>query len=228
VVDPAPLTVVFFPQTRAKSWTDVRLFKNLDAAVKHYGKHVVGQSAYRSRQDFVDRHDIKQLRKFAVDLATQFSQDSEIYHTSLIGERTFVSPHAADELIQSDNIHNIARAIWDLCQVVGDRVSGLPDDPANDDRYKIYLDKLASPEGRAQWGKLQKQARVIAEALIEANEPTMTQHELERFMDNLVLVEKLQTRQKPMLIWRYYGPILGELGFIYYPGRRLRPEPEVA
>jgi hypothetical protein len=92
--------------------------------------------------------------------------------------------------------------------------------------YRVFVDKLKSPEAEAVIAKLPKQCRVVAQGFADHGESYLDEDELDLFALNLKRDGKLKTKQSGERIVRYYLPELAKLGFIEYKGRRSKGEGE--
>lgn len=121
----------------------------------------------------------------------------------------------------------VATMVWRQFQFIGDRVTNrwLDGDPntgagGSTKMYRIFVDKLRSPDSQAVIEKLPKQCRIVAQGFADHGESYMEEDELDLFALNLKRNGHLKTKQTGERIVRYYLPELAKLGFIDYKGRR--------
>lgn len=217
---PGQWVVVLFPQTKAKDYSDIRLYPSMDAATNRYAKATRTLHIYGSPGELVHRHGGPTLHKFLVDLVDQFSSVDQRYPKCEI---------AKDELTANIEIHSSQRQavgdeLWRVCQLVGDKCTGPSVNADDDEHFKIRIDRMTTPEGREKWGKFPKQARQIIEALIANAKSIMPESELHKLVSGLVANRIMKTKQDPWRIFAYYAPMFGDAGLLYYPGKRHKLE----
>ena len=221
-VDASLWAVVIFPKNKEKGLYSVRLFKTVDLAVAHYGKPARTQYIYASAGELANRLSPQKLKEYLVDITAQFSDESAQYRASEIKQsrRLTIEEDTSAYLVNNGGREALAKGLWAICHLVGDQVHGLPDSKENEDKFKINLDRLQSAEGRAVWEKFNKQSRTFCQGLIDHSELVLEESEVHQLVKNLVKEGKLKTKQDPVLVWKYYAPLLADSGFIIYPGKR--------
>jgi hypothetical protein len=146
-----------------------------------------------------------------------------------------LQPSLDDELPDSmqEEPLKVAVMVWQQFQMIGDRVTNkwLDGDPETGGSgptkmYRVFVDKLRSPEAAAVIEKLPKQCRVVAQGFADHGESYLTEDELDLFALNLKRNGKLKTKQSGERIVRYYLPEMAKLGFVEYKGRRGKGEDE--
>lgn len=130
-----------------------------------------------------------------------------------------------------------AQWVWDLCQLVGDRVGvhrewaepGIfhPDTkftesestPRHRVEYRVELDKLRQELACLTTKELglPRQAFVIANGLLAEERSTYSPEELDKFSIMLSREHKLKTKQDPLRVVKYYLPLLADKGWVIYP-----------
>lgn len=123
----------------------------------------------------------------------------------------------------------LAEACWKLAQLKGHknpRVRQASNATKARQLYTIDLARLKSPEGQEALGNLPKQAKIIGQAFADANQNSFTQEDLDSFARQLIIGNKLKTKQDPCRVVAYYLPTLSDLGLLTYPGRRKGEEVE--
>jgi len=212
--------VVLFPQNKIKDYSDVRLFPTMDAATNRYAKATRTQHIYSSPGEMVHRHGGPVLHKFLVDLVEQYDRPAERYKTCEIGDGELI----ANTEIHSSKRTEVADELWRVCQLIGDKTLGIVSSGDDDDKFKIRIDRMTTPEGREIWSKFPKQARQIIEALITNAKSIMTESELQKLVAKLVADRVMKTKQDPWRIFAYYAPMFGDHALLYYPGKRHKLE----
>ena len=122
----------------------------------------------------------------------------------------------------------LAQQLWDHCQSTGDRVtngnlSGASN-AADEDKYMVHVSLLKDPDMAGLIDTLPKQAKIIASSLAEAEKSVYTEDELISLSNKLVGTGKMQTKQDPFRVVRYYLPTLAGLGLVTYNSRRTAGE----
>lgn len=213
--------VVLFPQSKIKDYSGVHIFPTMDAATNRYARSTRTQNIYSSPGEMVARHSGATLLKYARGIVSEFNQEnydwvpktSRLFKTK---ERLELDPSLTDK-----DREKLANELWRLCQIVGDQVHGVSSYSQDDeDKYKIRVDRLDSPEGREIWEKFPKQCRQIVEGLIKLGKSIAEESELQKMVTQLVADRIMKTKQDPWRIFAYYAPMLGDHGFLYYPGKR--------
>ncbi len=213
--------VALFPQSKIKDYSGIHLFPSMDAAMARYAKSTRTQNIYSSPGEMVARHSGPTLLKYAKNIAAEFGQPD--YEWLPKTSRAFKTKEAIefDNSISEKEREKLAAELWRLCQLVGDQVRGISSYSQDDeDKYKIRIDRLDSLEGREIWEKFPKQCRQIVEGLIKLGKSIAEESELQKMVTQLVADRIMKTKQDPWRIFAYYAPMLGDNGFLYYPGKR--------
>lgn len=224
----------------------VSLFKTRDDALRRHNKLTVdkfGFSSARELSQYITGKELVQIyNRCRIDVAkyrdaprtngaTFTKQKSGV--TPVEWENNYLAgrlqPVLDDPLPDSmfEEPLKVATMVWKQFQLIGDRVTNkwLDGDPetgagGSTKMYRIFVDKLRSPEGQAMVEKLPKQCRVVAQGFADYGESYMTEEELDLFGLNLKRDGKLKTKQAGERIVRYYLPELAKLEFLDYKGRR--------
>lgn len=114
----------------------------------------------------------------------------------------------------------LGEQFWTLCQAIGDKIRK-PNRPVEDDSlFTIRRDRIESEDGVVLRESFVKQKRTLVEGLLTLKKEKVTEDELRLLMGDLVKMGKLKTKQDPWRIFKYYAPELGDIGMLYYPGKR--------
>ena len=125
---------------------------------------------------------------------------------------------------------DLALVLWDCCQLYGNFVSReFPQQNARESdsrKFQVNLTLLSSPEGQAKLEKQPKQCKVVAEAFKRNAVSVMSDDEVDSLARQTCTAGLLKTKQDPCRIFRYYLPVLAELGMVEYRTRRVRDDDE--
>lgn len=120
---------------------------------------------------------------------------------------------------------SVARALWQVLQQVGDRVSGSAGkSKSKREGFRFDLSRLQGPGGDALMADFTRQARAILEEVRTNGKAAMSKDEVEKLVLNMAVRGRLKTKQDPCLVFYYYCPQFADAGLLEYPGRRKRGE----
>jgi hypothetical protein len=224
----------------------VSLFKTKDDALRRHNNLTVTKfgfgsalelSRYVTGKELVKiynrcRHDVAKYREAPRTNGATFTRPKsgltpvEWENAYLAGRLTTVLDDPLPPDMQQQPL-KVALLVWEQFQFIGDKVTNkwLDGDPetgagGSTKMYRIFVDKLRSPEGQAVIEKLPKQCRVVAQGFADLGESYLDEPELDLFALNLKRDGKLKTKQSGERIVRYYLPEMAKLGFVDYKGRR--------
>lgn len=205
--DPRPegsRVVVLFARTGV-----VRLFEKLDSVGNWYSASTYDQSVYVSHKQ----------------MAAKLTNDTMYRCIGRLCLRTM-------ERAKADGVRGVdlALILWDCCQKYGNFVNRefpQQNNRESDSRkFQVNLTLLSSPEGQAKLEKQPKQCKVVADAIRQNNVSVMSDDEMDSLARLTCTSGKLKTKQDATRIFRYYLPVLAELGMVEYRTRRVRDEDE--
>lgn len=226
-VDTSDWVVILHQDNLNKQHYDVRLTKTVDKAITMYGKAARQQFIYASALELERRLTSFHLKEHLKKLTRQFSVHNNRYRQSVImlgSVKMELTPDSAEKLIADGERDALALGLWNLCHLIGDPIYGSPDSPEVEGKFRIRLDLLTGPGYETTLREFPKQARTILEGLIENAEEVMDEDEMHKFIRRLGQSGRLKTRQDPVLVWKFYAPMLGDKGLVYYPGKRHKRE----
>lgn len=201
--------VIFYRETYA-----VRLFSTVAAAKRHFPSAFVAkkQCVFLDSDALYKSFTVTQLKAHLRELTTRR------VHPLYDARDKAVDCPEHDPASQRD----VARALWDVLQSVGDRVLKEPGAAKSrqKDLYKFDLAAMSSPEGLEAASKLPKQAKQVIAEIRTLAISELTEKQADELMRQMVARGALKTKQDPLRIFQFYAPAMHDLGFVEYPGRR--------
>lgn len=129
-------------------------------------------------------------------------------------------------LFQSKSLEEQNRMLWVLTNNIADRVTVVP--PFLDSDSTLFVDlevcellmkqqewvclDVRAPQFPPRLRKPAWQMKVVVETLLANDEAYLTEEELEILMVSEIITRRMKTRQSTLRIFRYYRPVLEQLG----------------
>jgi len=226
-------------EEESQRWT-ARTFRTMDLLTDKYGSNcrTVFQSPYDLARHFGTQDLFDAYAYFNVKTAAATSLKAKAAGFARCWNKTWKQqaqenpaaiepPHfepMPDDLMGSRI--DAANWLWLLLQQVADRIEQTTsiNEVADDDQFTIRLDRMTLPENMEIIAKFNKQKRQICEELIKFGRTRAVETELKDMMHQAVREGIIKTKQDPWRIFSYYAPELGDIGFLYYPGKRHKLE----
>lgn len=104
------------------------------------------------------------------------------------------------------HLEECAKALWNICQRVGDKVTGENKHAATQtaarDRYRFALNNITDENVSG----LRRQARIILQEIKKTNQEVWWEKDLSKFIEQLKCKQILKTKQSSWRIFQYYRP----------------------